>query len=370
MKILYLSDVNIDRTSGVLTKINHQIEYWTNSGHEVYFISIENFKTNFKNILLTKKVTDFLVIQQLALRRIVKEGASHGFLNGTLGQNKILKYCKKILPDLIYLRELLPFPGIQKTLNFFPAILEANTLLKEELKLASGKARLAQKQFSELIYLNINGFIGVTDEIKQQFTKYKKPLITISNGIDLKNVAGRKTLSNYRGQPNIVFVGSPNQAWQGVDKFVLLAKNCPEFNFHLIGMKIPENLPNLIQYGYLSQNELDEIYPKMDIGIGTLAAFRKNLNEACPLKVRAYLSKGLPVVIAYFDKDLTNQDFVLKIENSEESIINNLLKIKEFILQKKEIIVSEETVRPLISSEIKEKERLTFFEMIIQNRKK
>jgi hypothetical protein len=365
MKILYLTDVNTDRTSGVLNKINNQIDFWTGCGHKVYFVSIENFKTDEQHILLTKNVAGLLVLKQRRLIKFTGEGATYGFLNGILGGKELREYCSSLKPDLIYLRELLPFPGIQSILKSFPAVLESNTLLKEELKLAAPKARWANTAFASLINDNIDGFIGVTDEIRDQFASYSKPSITISNAIDLKKVTGRKDIALSRRKPNVVFVGSPHQAWQGSDKFVAMARECPEFDFHLIGMEPQEALPNLKQYGYLSKKELDEIYPRMDIGIGTLAAYRKHLEEACPLKVRDYLSKGLPVIIAYFDKDIAGQDFVLELENNDEGLLKNISRIRDFIIQKKDVIVPESKVQPLISVEVKENARLDFFRNII-----
>ena len=81
------------------------------------------------------------------------------------------------------------------------------------------------------------------------------------------------------------------------------------YYIHLIGNLTEEqekiisqlNTENIVVHGSLSTSEYFRIASKCDIGIGSLALFRKNLNEASTLKVREMLAMGLPVYSGHKD---------------------------------------------------------------------
>ena len=56
MRILYLTEVNIDRPSNLLSKMNAQIDQWVNFGHEVYVASFPLLNIKGESTFLSKKV--------------------------------------------------------------------------------------------------------------------------------------------------------------------------------------------------------------------------------------------------------------------------------------------------------------------------
>lgn len=365
MKILYFTDVNVDRISGVLNKINSQIEYWVQHHCEVCFISLENYKSGEK-ILLTESVKDVRIFKSPYLNRFLGEGAKYGFLNKIVNTIRLRNEIKKLKPDVIYIREMLPFPCMSMVFpKSIPVILESNTLLKEELKLYKSAAKMIYKLFSKKLYRRCNAVVGVTNEIRDQFKEVIQKRITISNGIDLERF--KHFVPKDNGAIDIVFVGSPDQPWHGVDKYYKMAKELPEFNFHLIGPTIDNNLPNLFVHGYLDSKRLFEVYKIMNIAVGSLAIHRNNMKEACPLKVREYLGLGLPIIIGYDDVELMGKDYVLALAPVEDSIASNVDRIRTFIIKNHNNRVDRSDIEPIISSSVKEKERLVFFKEILSN---
>jgi len=54
----------------------------------------------------------------------------------------------------------------------------------------------------------------------------------------------------------------------------------------------------------VGQDGLDRLLRSAHLVVGTLALQRKHMREACPLKVREAVARGLPVITACIDPDL------------------------------------------------------------------
>jgi hypothetical protein len=104
--------------------------------------------------------------------------------------------------------------------------------------------------------------------------------------------------------------------------------------------------------------------------IYTLALERKNMKEACPLKVREYLSYGYPIVIGYEDTAFLGKDvdFILKLKG-DKSNESSVELMRHFIEKTKAYIVSSDSIRSIDVRELEE-ERLSFIEKIIVDKDK
>lgn len=361
MRILYLTEVDIYDQSSLMHKMNAQIDLWNQFGHEVHVLTLNGSGLK-NNVKLTSSAKSY---KQPIFKYLpkIKNKSIYRLLNKILSIKVAAKEIMQINPDIIYLREIVAFPGIDKLLTNHKVVLEANTLLKEELKNKNYAARKFYDLFQKLIYNNVDGFIGVTNEISAQFARYMKPSITVTNGIKLDALKRSEKIPS--SSINIIFVGSPGLPWHGVDKYKKMALLFPNINFHLVGPVIEGvNIPNLICHGYLEHDKLYELYTKMDIGIGSLALHRNKMEEACPLKVREYGYHGLPIIIAYFDTDFSGQEFVLELPNTELCIEDSFKRIEDFIMFWRNTRIDIEKIRPLISLEIKERDRIHFFHKI------
>jgi hypothetical protein len=368
MKILYLTEVNIDRPSNLLNKMNAQIDEWVGFGHEVYVASFPLLNIQGKSSFLTNKVAGQYFHKNFFAEKFLKGGV---FMVG----NKIMciknysDYIHSIAPDLIYLREMVGFPGMATLLKKQKVVMESNTLLMDEISLNSKKLYQLAKLYQEKVNRQIDGFIGVTGEIGRQFEKYGKPIKTITNGIKFPEEETTTTVNN---RAQIIMVCTPDMPWHGEDKFIKMARLLSQFDFHIVGPVKPilqTDIKNIFFHGYQTGIELGNLYRRMDIGVGTLALHRKNMAEACPLKVREYAIFGLPMILGYHDTDLSdkNFEFILQIENEENNIENNIENIRDFILNWKANRIPAGILKPLISISEKEKLRLEFFKQIAFN---
>ncbi|HEY1202196.1 MAG TPA: glycosyltransferase [Niastella sp.] len=283
----------------------------------------------------------------------------------------IVRSLRAFKPDVLYIRSMAYFPGLTRIASSFPAIVEYNTLMEREIRIASSsRARFVHNLGYRKFNRSVSGFIGVTDEITDYYRDaYGHPALTIGNGFDLDSypIASIPRFSP-QPRPQIVFVGSPDQPWHGVDKFYELSACLPDMDFHLIGptyqAAVEANSKNFIEHGFMDKAALTELYSKMDIAVGSLAMHRNGLNEATPLKVREYGAFGLPMILAYRDTDLSGREFVLEIDNTEDTITKNIDRIRTFIADWKNRRVEREKVAPLIDYKHKEKRRLDFMMQI------
>lgn len=354
MTIAYMIDYDLNENSGVVQKIKQQVKEWSLSGHSVYIVSLKTMKIYDQqcNVIFKEKVS------QIEFKRI---GTAINLFINSFNANKLLN---KINFDLIYMRYRLYMPFINNILKKNIVIMEINSDDTLEYKLSSKLTDFYNRFTRDLILKNINAFITVSNELKNKFKKYKKPINVIANGIDtsLYNVKYNKNQ-----KPIFVFIGSPNQQWHGLDKIEKMADYFKNYMFYIIGTN-GKNTSNICYLGYLTQEESTKIINGCDIGIGTLSLYKKGLNEASPLKTRQYLACGLPIIYAYEDTDIpANVPFALKLENREDNLDYN--KIEQFVLKvfsnfsiKKE---AREFAENVLSYKKKEEQRLAFFKKVL-----
>lgn len=168
----------------------------------------------------------------------------------------------------------------------------------------------------------------------------------------------RKSLGVSDHETVLTFLGLL-QTWQGVDLVIEALKDLPDTWLWIVGDG-PEKLhlqqlanhlgveSQVRWFSYRRGPELQVLLNASDIGIGTLAMYRKKMYEAQPLKVRHYLGVGLPIIIGYKDTMLndespgvfyahTAEEIVLRIKEIQSSGLTRSIayrqKIREFALE-------------------------------------
>jgi glycosyltransferase involved in cell wall biosynthesis len=244
-----------------------------------------------------------------------------------------------------------------------PTFLEINSNDVTEYKVSYSRLiNIYHTVTREFVLKNAVGFFFLTPEITKNYLKYKKPYTTIGDSIDFARYPICDAPCNET--PSLVFMGVGISPWFGIDKVILIAKHFPNWKFDIIGAfksEFTEELPkNIVAHGRLSQKEYEKILLRSDIGIGTLALYRINMNETTPLKVREYLAYGLPTIIGYKDPDLPEPlPFILSLPNSESNVRDKLDDIKTFVEAWKGKRVPRSQISHL-SLDVKENQRLEF----------
>lgn len=171
---------------------------------------------------------------------------------------------------------------------------------------------------------------------------FEDKFVYISNGIDVESIKLKS-----KNESNIInFISVANVSnWHGFDRVIrglyeYYSDNyvAQEVFYHCVGEGDDlENLKKLVKYlnlekyvffpGAKSGKELDNIFDKSDIAIGSLANHRKGLFYDSALKNREYCARGIPFILASPDPDFPEMfPYVFRV-SSDEGAVN----IKEII---------------------------------------
>lgn len=384
MRFTYLLYLDVEKYDGVASKVVSQIEAWQQLGHEVKLLCIVPKLPTFSNPLSQiASNTTFLVEEKVF-------GASAGLISGWFRPDKIQKSVLRILsdymPDLVYLRNTAYSATLHEVNKRFITVSEINTLELAEYKLQKLESakyffRFLHHQLLHRFALNrVNGVVGVTHEIIHEVVNagYKSHTAVIPNSINISNYLQRqKTSTKANLVPRLVFIGTPGMSWHGVDRIIAIAaQTLDQLEFHIIGYGAHDftNAPKNVKfYGVLPSSETHKVISSCDIGIGTLALYRKNMVEACPLKVRECLAYGLPMILGYEDtafilnskeEKATYPDFILKLPNHQENLEEDVKRVLEFSKDNVGRVVSMAEIAPYIDVQFLEKRRLEFLERV------
>ena len=124
------------------------------------------------------------------------------------------------------------------------------------------------------------------------------------NETEIQNLSDRRSLS----VPEILFVASSFSPWHGLDLLLnSLSESDEEFVLHLVG-RIPKadkvaalKDPRIVLHGLCDQDKVSELSEHAWVGLSSFGLDRKAMKQACTLKVREYLLRGVPVYAGYDD---------------------------------------------------------------------
>lgn len=276
--------------------------------------------------------------------------------------NKITRYyaiykilCKLISPqqkiDIIYIRSLAPNPFTWIAFQLprrSKIITEYQTIEPIEAKLSSQKYHyfLMDFLFGRLRRKKIDAIVGVTDEITRYELKRSgepdKPHITIGNGFDVESVPVRNPRSYNNTELHLLCVANVSKG-HGLDRIlsgIASYEGDVKIVFHIVGdgnelshlkqmakdLKIQENV---IFYGFLSGEKLDEVFNSCHVAIGGLAGHRQGLSQASDLKTREYCARGIPFIVLRGDSDFSEDcDFIAYVPTGDGPI--DIQQIIEF----------------------------------------
>jgi len=357
MKIVYMINYDINENKGVIHKIKQNAVQWTLKGHVVYFVSLKTmaiYDSEYQ-ILFQEKFLD------------IKYGRLGTAINLLYSYYHLSNLIDKIEFDLIYMRYQLYMPFITKILKRNTVVMEINGDDTVEYKLSSKLTHFYNKLTRRFILKHANAFVSVSYELKEKFSYLKKPIIVIANGIDTKLYVPQ-AVSNK--QPILVFISTPNQPWQGVDKILSMANYFKDYIFYIIGLD-GISKDNIKYFGYMSNEESSNIINKCDVGIGTLSLYKQGLKEASPLKTRQYLACGIPIIYAYKDTDVPpDAPFALELENKENNMDYDKIKnFVDYVFENKNMrSEARRFAEEKLDYKKKEQKRLDFFQKVLNGK--
>ena len=344
---IFLGDYMFDDASGVKKKIISKVEHLNKQQIKVSCISF------------SERVHERTHVGENFIVLPIQKIESRKFLNSLIASQKYYDALQQFLNinAPLYTGFIFRYPLASKHLlnvvKKYPHkfVFEHNTKEIDEIKNVSGLLRkqlpfsfkpgyfiynfetgflnaAVEKYYGKKIFRQARFGLSVTKEIAEyeqsRCGTYKNYVVT--NGIDVAQCQLRE-FRDYDKKTLHLFMlyGSPS-TWHGVDKIIEGLKNYYQskksdvvIKVDLIGNASDEMREQIIESGMqnyiqlipsMQKEELNEKLHRYHIGIGTMAAYRKGLKEATPLKLRDYLARGFPVVVGYTDTDLeTHKEF-------------------------------------------------------------
>lgn len=231
---------------------------------------------------------------------------------------------------------------------FSTVYIEHNTIPRYELKLSHSWMVVFHVLQMRMLSLSKVKHIAVTREI-MEIEKLPKDSFIMPNGYfrdndeqhdmssygnPIENIKHRLIQEKDKGNKILVFVGN-DFPWHGLDRIANLVNRLKDSFLLLVGpikdyreILLLENQGSALRTGHLHPDLLPIIYEMSDFGLGTFGLEKKQMTQACPLKVREYLWYGLPTIINYHDPlldDEWSKQFIYRVD------WDNLDSLRDFL---------------------------------------
>jgi hypothetical protein len=364
MRIAYVS-LHWPRTihSGVGKKITAQLNAWQAAGHDVRL---------FMHTHTIDQPSDLLpCVFETYQQHSGLIGKIRSEINRSHALSRLIHQAAAWKPDCIYMRfNVYAFP-LQRLFRAAPVILEVVTNdVCQHATLGKGYS-LYNRLTRSIALKRCTGLVCISQELaaSPEFTRYNKPTIVVGDGIDLSLYHALPAPQN--SQPHLVFIGSPGNAWHGVEKLFPLAQHSPDMIIDVIGYdQIPgvDDMPaNIHLHGYLSGEEYRLILAQADAAVSSLSLHTISMEESSPLKTRECAALGIPLILPYRDTDLDpiEHPCILRIPNRPDNLITHARIIEQFVKAVKGKRLDGAAVRTAIDSREKEQRRLQFIQQIL-----
>lgn len=170
-----------------------------------------------------------------------------------------------------------------------------------------GLRAVAEERLAGRLLARLAGTIAVTPEIRDSLAaraRLRRSCV-IANGIDIASVPASGFRRWDGGQLELVWACGRFSPWHGLDRLAAgLAVSPLPITVHLLGDAPPGLGPAFVRHGILRDAAAEAVYARAHLAVGSLALHRAGLSQACPLKVREYLARGLPFLAAHEDPDV------------------------------------------------------------------
>ena len=193
-----------------------------------------------------------------------------------------------------------------------------------------------ESRLGPAILSHVLGGICVSDEIRHyERDRYKHyRAVTVANG------AEKLTHLNLTAPPLddelvvTMLIGS-EAIWHGYERLFAGLMLNPTLSKRVVIKIIGIDQPTSFKWpsphnhrvewlGKRTKQEISELLNHCHIAVGTLALYKKSMKEASPLKVRECLMLGLPMIIGYFDTDVSAdnrfQPYLFNVQNNDSPI--------------------------------------------------
>ena len=297
----------------------------------------------------------------------------HDFQNetATICGTNILDKAKEIIREkkigVVYVRHMLPsmklillLRWMKKKNVFIFYEIPTYPYYAEQFRTAIRKHRAIAKLtldtiFWPFIYRYISKLVVIKSNSKAK--TYEK-MIEITNGADVDSIIPKQNSVSSKSKISMVAVGTI-YPYHGYDRML---RGLKEYNskegripieFHIVGQSKTIDdlkkqsdeflLDNVFFHGVKSTSELNEMYSGFDIGVGSVALFRRNADIDTTIKVIEYYCRGVVVLTSGISPmDKYDKDYTIHVRNDDSPIdITEIVDEYNKISQDKLLKISE-----------------------------
>lgn len=226
---------------------------------------------------------------------------------------------------------------IKKNNPNFKVVVEIPTYpYEEELRTRSEVIIARDRKYRHMLKLGVDRLVinGKDEEV------YGIPTILTPNGVDLDEIRIKESVPPENDEINLCFVAA-FAMWHGADRVVAGLKNYYKnggkrnIQIHFVGSGDDSIMNPLKQdsddelvknhihfYGFMSGNELSDIYDKCQMAIASLGLHRLNIDAPSTLKSREYLGRGIPFIYSSEIADFQEHpvDFALQLSTDDAPV--------------------------------------------------
>ncbi len=354
-KLLYITRYSLHKEFNLKKKFDGQLNAFRNLGFDVYFIGFDE-----KHLYLINNDKKTVI------------GKTHfGFPSylHTLFYNDLHKAAVKAIEsqkfDYVYWRSAPLWKSsvtVAKTAKKYGStfVYEIPTFPQTEAQMSGLRSLFVRysKKFDQSFHNLIDAYVLIGEDAGGKFRG--KPAINIENGIDVSNVPVRKPMCE--DKLHILALASMSY-WHGYDRLIRsLAqyKGNEKIVIHMVGgndggcldewKELTTQLgldDSVVFHGQMTGNALEEMFDMCDIGVNSLAMYRKGFAVTMELKAREYIARGLPFVCAVEDPALSDSEETFWLRISNDDSIPDMEQIVKFALDMKKDISHVSKLRKL-----------------------
>lgn len=334
MKALFLIFHGFEAFNGISKKIHYQVKAFRECGLDVRTCWLDDTDNHKRRMIDDRAIADY------------GSGIKGKILKRT-EFDSIVRYVEKEQIEFIYVRYVhnaSPFTiRLMRRLKKTGAriVMEIPTYPYDQeykgLPMGYQRILLMDKCFRQRLARYVDKIVTFSD----YDTIWQRPTIRISNGIDFDAIPlkGKKNDTSHSMQLIAVATMHP---WHGFDRAIAgmaeyYRKHTDENDYKvyldIVGFGVPELVDSykaevarhqlesyVIFHSALYGKELDEVFERADMGIGSLARHRSGIDKIKTLKNREYAARGIPFVYSETDDDFEHQPYILKAAPNDEPI--------------------------------------------------
>lgn len=342
-KLLYIVRYSIHQEFNLKSKFDGQLIAFRNLGYDVYYIGYDSkylyLIHNGEKTVYGKTHFSFPLYM-------------HTLFYSDL-HKAVIKAIKEVGIDIVYWRSAPIFSSSYKAAKVAKKsgaklIIEESTFPPDAQKEGIRRLFYLYSKLFEKKYVSlIDAYVVIGENAHGEYLG--KPAINMDNGIDVNSVPVRKPV-NDKNTIHLLALASMCY-WHGYERIIKSLgeyKGSQKVMIHMVGGNdggcLPEwkelthqlNLDDkVIFHGPLSGKDLDDMFDLCDVGVNSLAMYKKSFSVTMELKAREYIARGLPFICAVDDPALSYAEKPMWLRIPNDDSIPDMNEIVEFALRMK-----------------------------------